>query len=114
MARQAALGFRLHHHVYVVRLDAAVRELPKFLALNPQYDRRKPCVYVGLTGLTPEARFNNHRRGHKASRIVKRFGVRLVPSLYSRYNPMSYEEAVKRERALARELRRRGYGVWQH
>lgn len=70
--------------------------------------------HLGLTGLTPEARFENHLCGRKASRIVKRFGVRLVPSLYSRYNPMTYEDAVKRERALATELRRRGYGVWQH
>ena len=34
-----------------------------------------------MTGLTPEQRFANHKAGTKAARVVKRFGVRLVPKL---------------------------------
>jgi hypothetical protein len=32
---------------------------------------------VGMTGLSPEQRFANHKAGIKASSIVKRFGERL-------------------------------------
>ena len=46
-----------------------------------------PPVYVGMTGLTPEARLANHKKGHKASRIVRKHGVRLLPALYTHLNP---------------------------
>ena len=63
-----------HHHVYVVYLR------------NPKGDG-KAGYYVGMTGLTPEARFANHKAGVKAAGVVKRFGVRLVPRLYEHLNP---------------------------
>ena len=37
---------------------------------------------TGMTGLTPEQRLGNHLRGIKAARVVTKFGVRLVPTLY--------------------------------
>ena len=33
-------------------------------------------LYVGSTGLTPDERYLNHKRGHKASRWVRRYGIR--------------------------------------
>ncbi|MDQ2867311.1 MAG: hypothetical protein M3R59_02705 [Verrucomicrobiota bacterium] len=78
---------------------------------NPQRDPAKPCVYVGMSGLPPEHRFENHRNGYKASRLVKKFGVRLLPELYAHLNPMPYEAAVEMERDLAEDLRAAGYGV---
>ena len=45
-----------HHNVYVVLLAPAVGKLRKVRALNPNRDVKKPCVYVGLTGLPPEER----------------------------------------------------------
>ena len=45
-----------HHNVYVVLLKPAVGKLRKVRAENPNRDPKKPCVYVGLTGLTPEGR----------------------------------------------------------
>jgi hypothetical protein len=72
------------------------------------------CFYVGMTGLTPEERFRNHKRGYKDNRFVREFGIRLLPELYETLNPISYAEAVKKEEDLARALRRRGFGVWQH
>ena len=51
---------RRHHSVYVVYLR------------NPKGDG-KAGYYVGMTGLTPERRFENHKAGLRASRIVKRF-----------------------------------------
>ena len=90
---------RGHHNVYVVYLK------------NPRSDGR-PGYYVGMTGLTPEERFTNHKAGIKAAGVVKRFGVRLVPKLYAHLNPMQYEKAVRMEVALADSLRKRGFQVF--
>ena len=67
---------------------------------------------VGMTGLTPEQRFANHKAGTKAARVVKRFGVRLVPKLYAHLNPMTYLDALAMEKQLAAELRARGFQVF--
>jgi len=88
-----------HHSVYVVYLR------------NPKGDG-KAGYYVGMTGLTPEQRFENHKRGVKAARVVTRFGERLVPRLYAHLNPMPYAKAVEMEAALADSLRKRGYAVF--
>ena len=100
-----------HHHVYVVLLDKAVGKLRKSQAINPKRDPKKPCVYVGMTGLTPEERFENHKRGIKASSLVKRYGIRLLPELYSHLNPMPYQAAAQMEKDLTDDLRRAGYTV---
>jgi hypothetical protein len=73
--------------------------------------RGKPIVYVGMTGLTPEGRFVNHKRGIKAAAVVQRHGVRLMPELYAHLNPMPYEAAAQMEKDLAEDLRREGYTV---
>jgi predicted GIY-YIG superfamily endonuclease len=78
---------------------------------NPRGDG-KAAYYVGMTGLTPERRFQNHKQGVKAARIVRRFGERLVPRLYAHLNPMSYAKAQHMEVALAESLRKRGYVVY--
>jgi len=33
--------------------------------------------------------------------------------MFQKYNPMTYEEAREMEVNLAKDLRRRGYAVWQ-
>ena len=88
-----------HHSVYVVYLR------------NPKGDGRAG-YYVGMTGLTPEVRFANHKAGIKAARVVKKFGVRLVPRLYAHLNPMTYKDAKAMEGFLADSLRKRGYQVF--
>jgi hypothetical protein len=45
---------RYHHHVYVVALSLDVLYEPRFRRANPDYVTGKPCVYVGMTGLTPD------------------------------------------------------------
>jgi len=89
----------LHHSVYVVYLR------------NPLGDGRAG-YYVGMTGLTPEERFENHKNGIKVASVVRRFGERLVPKLYEHLNPMSFEDALKMEAQLAEELRAEGYLVY--
>ncbi|MCX6926042.1 MAG: hypothetical protein NT154_22965 [Verrucomicrobia bacterium] len=100
-----------HHSVYVVLLSAAVRKTRKIRAANPDRDGKKPCVYVGMTGLTPEERFANHKAGTKAAWLVNRYGLRLLPELYEHLNPMPYEAAAQMEKDLAEDLRRAGYTV---
>jgi predicted GIY-YIG superfamily endonuclease len=78
---------------------------------NPKGDG-KAGYYVGMTGLTPEERFENHRNGVKAARVVRKYGERLVPKLYAHLNPMSYADAVRMEGVLADSLRKRGYVVY--
>ena len=96
------------HNVYVVLLDPASRRLAAVRATNPDRRPDKPCVYVGMTGLTPEERFANHKRGIKAAAVVRRYGLRLLPELYAHLNPMPFEAALQMEVDLAEDLRREG------
>src|SRR6266446_9932080 len=100
-----------HHNVYVVLLDPAVGRLRAVRAANPNRDPKKPCFYVGMTGLTPEERFANHKQGIKSVSVVKRHGLRLMPELYEHLNPMPFEAAAQMEKDLAEDLRRAGYTV---
>jgi len=100
-----------HHNVYVVLLDSAVGKLRKVRAENPKRDPKKPCVYVGMTGLTPEERFANHKAGLKDAPLAKRYGIRLLPELCAHLTPMPFEAAAQMEKDLAEDLRRAGYTV---
>ncbi len=83
------------HHVYVALLE----------------DPRRACrwgLYVGETSRDPDLRFDQHKKGYKASRWVNRFGVRLLPELVTHLNPLRRWEAVELEAALAEELGRAG------
>jgi len=107
------MGRRNHYHVYVIELSKDVLCEGKFKKANPEYDYGKPCVYVGMTGLDPDVRFDKHKAGIQANRFVKEYGLRLLPELYEAYNPMPYDGACEMEVELAIDLREAGYGVWQ-
>jgi hypothetical protein len=100
-----------HHNVYVVVLSKAALKDVSILRRNPNRDLSKPAVYVGLTGLPVDHRFENHKNGYKAARLVRRYGDRLLPELYEHLNPMPYEHAVQMEKDLAEDLRAQGYAV---
>ena len=104
---------RYHHSVYVVELSSDVLNEARFRKSNPGYVLGKPCVYVGMTGLSPDERFDKHKAGIKANRFVRLYGLRLLPHLYEVYNPMPYEAAREMEVELGIGLREDGYGVWQ-
>ncbi|MSQ09183.1 MAG: hypothetical protein EXR57_03980 [Dehalococcoidia bacterium] len=95
-----------HHSVYVIELDPAASPV------SGKARRRPPCVYVGLTGLTVEQRFKNHKRGHKASRIVFLHGKRITHELFDASTPLGYGQALEEEQRLAASLRRRGFIVF--
>lgn len=101
------------HHVYVVLLSDRAWNEPSFRRANPEHDVTKPCLYVGMTGLDPDLRFDRHKAGIKANRFVQQYGVRLLPELYECFNPMPYEAALDMDVELAIGLREQGYGVWQ-
>ena len=83
------------HSVYVILLHDRRRDEPWGL-------------YVGQTSRDPDLRFDQHKAGYKASRFVKRYGVRLLPELVEHLNPMRRWEAVELEYAIADEFRRAG------
>jgi predicted GIY-YIG superfamily endonuclease len=108
---------RRRFSVYVVELDPCVSRKKRFLTQNPHVDPADPalrCFYVGMTGRTPEERFDQHRAGIKACGYVRDHGLWLRRRMYQRFNPMTYEGACAREVELAAALRRRGFAVWQN
>ena len=100
-----------HHNVYVILLAKSALKDVSVLRRNLERDPRKPAVYVGMTGLPVEHRFENHKNGYKSARLVRKYGLRLLPELYEYLNPMPYEQAVRMEKDLADDLRTQGYAV---
>lgn len=101
----------LHHSVYVILLDDAVAKHATVLRHNPRRDPAKPCVYVGMTGLPVEERFENHKAGYKSAWTVEKYGKQLLPELFAHLNPMPFEAAVQMEKDLTEDLRSEGYTV---
>lgn len=104
---------RNHYRVYVIELSSEVLNEPRFRKCNPSYIQGKPCIYVGMTGLDPDHRFDKHKAGIQSNKYVKKYGLRLMPEHYELYNPMSYNEACNLEVELAIDFQESGYGVWQ-
>lgn len=104
-ARRAAEGEEgevssLHHRVYVVRLA------------HPGHPGVRDCYYVGMTGLTAQQRFENHKVGIKAAGVVRRYGTELAYEWFDEIPPMTFQDAALCEPALADELRDRGFVVF--
>jgi predicted GIY-YIG superfamily endonuclease len=100
-----------HHNVYVILLSKAALKDLSILRHNPARDQSNPAVYVGMTGLPVNHRFENHKNGYKSARLVRKYGVRLLPELFEHLNPMPYEHAVQMEKDLADDLRAQSYAV---
>ena len=95
----------------MVLLENAAAKHPSILRANPRRNPLKPCVYVGVTGLPVDDRFENHKNGYKSAWVVKKYGLRLMPELYEHLNPMPFEAAAQMEIELAEDLRAAGYTV---
>lgn len=93
-----------------LRHRAGFRRLEGLGEVPPRQSRPRP----GQAGLTPEERFANHAAGVRSSHLVHRFALHLRPDLSEGINPMSYREAARMEKVLAKVLRSDGYGVWQN
>ena len=90
-------GSRGHHHVYVVLLDPRVMRHRAFVDQNPNLAPDTVCLYVGMTGLSPEDRFASHKDGYKANRYVQRYGVKLMPELYAGLKPRAASQSLNVE-----------------
>ena len=103
------------YNVYVIKLDKEVLNSKKFKLKNPNMNPRLPCFYVGQTIHDPETRFKQHKTGYKSNRFAKKYGLRLEPRIFSRFNPISKrKEAEKIEQWIALKLREKGHGVWSN
>lgn len=106
-------GTRKKYYVYVIELDEAVRSFGKIRAANPNRIPGMPSVYVGQSYYPPEIRFEQHKEGHRSNRYARKYGLRLKPELYEKYNPIpTRKDAEELEAWLAEELRKQGYTVW--
>jgi predicted GIY-YIG superfamily endonuclease len=70
--------------------------------------RRGYALYVGRTTRKPEVRFQQHKEGYKASKYVRRYGIRLLPYLFEHVNPMSSAESIELEAGIAEALKKAG------
>ena len=102
------------YSVYVVELHPAVLNIARFRKCNPDRDMLKPCLYVGMTGLTPEERFERHRAGTQSGRFVQVHGLRLRLDLVEGFSRLPYRIAACMEPKLAAWLRAHGFAVWQN
>lgn len=84
-----------NHHLYAVLLDSFVA-------------KGRFGVYIGESRYTPTKRLTQHLTGVRASGVVLRRGVTLLPSLVAHLNPLARQEAKELEAELARALRAAG------
>jgi hypothetical protein len=71
------------------------------------------ALYVGQSALFPAERFSQHLTGYKAASVVRRYGQRLRPDLFERYNPIATRaDAEEMERHLSERLAAGGYRVY--
>ena len=112
---------KTQYFIYVVELSKRVfNENRRFREANPQFNGVLECLYVGMTSKTPKERFEQHKTGYiskkgfgLSSSIVKKYGSYLRPSLYNHIGALNTRtEALKMEKSLALELRRKKYAVW--
>jgi hypothetical protein len=101
----------LRYSVYVVLLDGYVGTLPQMRRRNPKRDPSKPFVYVGLTSLTVDRRFDFRIATSEAEWRLHKFGLRLMPELYDSFHPMTCNRALQTAKKLADDLRAKGFGV---
>jgi predicted GIY-YIG superfamily endonuclease len=103
------------YNIYVIELNKEVLNSKKFREKNPHMNTRKSCFYVGQTTRDPVTRFKQHKTGYKSNRFAKKYGIRLEPRIYSKFNPISNrKEAEYIEQWVADKLREKGHGVWSN
>lgn len=97
----------------MIRLNDAVLNVQRFREANPSHKPGKPCYYVGMTGLSPEERFANHKTGHKDCPLVRDYGLHLARKKFKAIPILSHADALRKEVEYANLLRSQGYAVWQ-
>ena len=103
----------MKYYLYVIELDKQVGKLDKFRKENPKFLLGNRCFYVGQSAKKPPQRLRQHKRGYKSNNYARRFGLKLVPEFYEKYNPIpKRKDAEELEEYVAYKLRKERYGVW--
>jgi hypothetical protein len=100
--------------IYVLELSPEAADDAAFATANPHYVAGMPCCYVGSSSQTAAQRFRDHLVGHNASRLAHQYAIKLRFDLMPEQKPVPRERALQEEKRLARFLRTKGFGVWQH
>ncbi len=100
--------------IYVLELSPDAAADPAFAIANPQYVPGMPCCYVGSSSQSASQRFRDHLVGHNASRIAHQYAIKLRFDLMPDQKPTPRDRALREEKRLARALRLKGFGIWQH
>lgn len=109
----AASWSRGRHSLYAIELDPAVWKIRAFRDRNPG-GATGGHLYIGVTGLSPEARFERHLAGTQSARFVRTHGVRLRLDLVEGFSRLPYRIAASMEPKIAAWLRAQGFAVWQN
>ena len=110
----AARRPRSHHYsVYVVELADRVWNVAGFRRANPDYRLGKPFVYVGMTGLDPDLRFDRHMAGIQANRFVASTACACCRRCTRSTTRCRTTPRARWRSSSASALREAGYGVWQ-
>ena len=105
----------MKYYLYVIELNKSVGKLIKFRKQSPKFLLGNSCFYVGQSAHKPSIRFRQPKEGYKSNTYAKRFGMRLVPEFYEKYNPIpTRKDAEELEEYLATKLRKERYGVWSN
>ena len=68
---------------------------------------------MGQSAKKPEIRFKQHKEGYKSNTYARRFGIKLAPEFYEKYNPIpTRKDAEELEEYVALKLRKERFGVW--
>ena len=103
----------MKYYLYVIELDKQVGKLVKFRKENPKFLLGNRCFYVGQSAKKPSVRFRQHKEGYKSNTYARQFGLKLMPALFDKYNPIpTRKDAVELEEYVAKKLRKKRYGVW--
>ena len=105
----------MKYYLYIIELDKQVGKLIKFRKENPKFLLGNRCFYVGQSANKPSIRFKQHKEGYKSNSFARRFGKKLVPEYYEKYNPIpTRKDAEELEEYVTSELRHERYGAWSN
>ena len=99
--------------VYAIILDAAKftkTHMKSFKDENPDWIEDMPAYYIGQSAKTPDARYEDHKRGHKSSIWVEKYGVGVEHHMCELN--LTRSKAIAREEEKADEERKLGIGIW--
>ena len=103
----------MKYYLYVIELDKKVGKSIKFRKQSPNFLFGSRCFYVGQSSKKPILRFKQHKEGYKSNTFARKFGIKLVPEFYEKYNPIpTRKDAEELEEYVAYKLRKERYGVW--